>query len=104
MPQKLAISMLGGSPNQNQQDLFRPLLSSFLNPQQDLVLLAKAIDWSYFEQEFSKYYAHTGKPSMPVRLLVGVHILKHLYHLGDETLVKEWEMNPYISNSQCKNA
>jgi len=33
---------------------------------------------------------------MTIRLMVGSLILKRLYNLGDETLVKEWEMNPYM--------
>ena len=33
---------------------------------------------------------------MPVRLMVGCLFLKRLYNLGDETLAKEWKMNPYM--------
>jgi IS5 family transposase len=55
-----------------------------------------AIDWQYFEQSFSPYYSVVGQPAMPIRLMVGVHILKHLYNLGDETLVLAWIMNPYM--------
>lgn len=88
--------MIGKSPAQNQKDLFRPLLIEFIDMNHELVLLAQKIDWKYFEKEFSKYYSHTGKPSMPIRLMVGSLMLKRLYNLGDETLVKAWEMNPYM--------
>lgn len=88
--------MIGKSKNQHQKNLFQYLLKEFIDPKQELALLAEEINWQYFEQEFSKHYSHTGQPSMPIRLMVGVHILKHLYNLGDETLVEAWIMNPYM--------
>ena len=88
--------MIGKSPVQNQRDLFNPLLIDFIDMSHELVLLAKKIDWGYFEKTFSKYYSHTGQPSMPIRFMVGSLMLKRLYNLGDETLAKEWVMNPYM--------
>ena len=88
--------MLGKSPSQTQRDMFNPLLSDFIDMKHELVLLAAKIDWSYFEQEFSKYYSHIGQPSMPVRLMTGSLLLKRLYNLGDETLCEAWAMNPYM--------
>lgn len=88
--------MKGSAINQTQKDLFRPLLRDFLDTKQELFLLAEAIDWQYFEQSFAPYYSAVGQPAMPIRLMVGVHILKHLYNLGDETLVSAWIMNPYM--------
>jgi len=88
--------MMGKSKAQTQRDLFRPLLSDFIDMRHELVLLAKKIDWKYFEREFSACYSHTGQPSMPVRLMVSSLMLKHLYNLGDETLCEAWKMNPYM--------
>lgn len=88
--------MIGKSPVQNQRDLFNPLLIDFIDMSHELVLLAKKIDWSYFEKEFSKFYSHTGQPSMPIRFMVGSLLLKRLYNLGDETLAQAWVMNPYM--------
>ncbi|MDD7888253.1 transposase [Flavivirga sp. 57AJ16] len=88
--------MIGKSSNQNQGDLFRPLLKDFIDLSHELVLLADKIDWTYFEQEFSKYYSHTGKPSMPIRLMIGSLMLKRLYNLGDETLCEAWVRDPYM--------
>ena len=88
--------MLGKKIIQNQRDLFTPLLSDFIDMSHELVLLSDKIDWTYFETELSPYYSHTGKPSMPLRLMVGCLMLKRLYNLGDETLAKSWEMNPYM--------
>ncbi len=55
--------MLGKLPSQSQKGLFRPLLADFIDPSHELVLLAKKIDWNYFENEFSTLYSTTGKPS-----------------------------------------
>jgi len=88
--------MIGKSPVQNQRDLFNPLLTDFIDTSHQLVLLAKKIDWIYFEKEFAKFYSHTGQPSMPIRFMVGSLLLKRLYNLGDETLAQAWVMNPYM--------
>ncbi len=88
--------MVGKSPNQKQRDLFNPMLEDFIDMKHELVLLANKIDWSYFEKEFAPLYSHTGRPSVPIRLLVGVLMLKRLYNLSDESVAKRWEMNPYM--------
>ncbi|MGB5983496.1 MAG: IS5 family transposase [Nonlabens sp.] len=88
--------MIGKSTTQNQQDLFKPLLKEFIDLDHELVLLAEKIDWKYFENSFSDLYSNTGKPAMPVRLMVGSLMLKRIYNLGDETLCEAWKMNPYM--------
>ena len=88
--------MIGKSPNQKQKELFRPLLSEFIDMSHELVLLSKTINWNYFEKEFSVLYSNTGQPAMPTRLMVGCLILKRIYNLGDETLAIAWIMNPYM--------
>lgn len=75
--------MIGKSSNQNQRDLFKPLLKEFINLNNELVLLSNKIDWNYFEKEFSTLYSNTGKPAMPIRLIVGSLMLKRIYNLGD---------------------
>lgn len=87
--------MIGKSPVK-QADLFRPMLDSFIDKGQELVLLADKINWSYFEKEFASLYSRTGQPGMPIRFMVGCLILKHLYNLGDEKLPLAWESNPYM--------
>ncbi len=88
--------MKGKPKDQKQRDLFNPMLIDFINMEHELVLLAKKIDWKYFEDEFGPFYSEKGREGMPIRLMVGSLILKRLYNLGDETLVKEWKMNPYM--------
>ncbi len=88
--------MIGKSPNQNEGDLFRPLLKDFIDMNHELILLSDKIDWIFFEKEFAPLYSQTGCPSMPIRFMVGCMMLKHMYNLGDETLAEAWVMNPYL--------
>jgi len=88
--------MLGKSPNQNQKNLFQPLLNDFINLQHKLVLLSDKMDWDYFEKEFLPLYSNTGTPAKPIRLMTGLLILKQLFGYGDETLMPEWVSNPYF--------
>ncbi len=88
--------MIGKSTSQDQQNLFKPLLREFINLNHELSLLADKIDWKYFEDEFSALYSTTGKPAMPVRLMVGSLMLKRIYNLGDETLCEAWVRDPYM--------
>lgn len=87
--------MLGKNPKKL-PELFRPMLVDFIDNKHELVLLSEKIDWDYFEKEFSPLYSKVGNPSHPVRFMVGCLLLKHLYNLGDETLEKDWIMNPYM--------
>jgi transposase, IS5 family len=71
-------------------------LAPQLNPQHPLLQLAQAIDWSYFEGQFSKLStSEAGRPPLPTRLLVGLHYLKALYNESDESVVSKWVENPY---------
>ncbi|MEZ4685429.1 MAG: transposase [Bacteroidia bacterium] len=87
--------MRGQSRNQSQGNLFYTPLKNLLNPENRLYQLAEAVDWSVFERQFSELYSSTGRPAHPVRLMVGLLILKQLEDLGDETVVAKWVENPY---------
>ena len=82
-------------PNLAQQSFLFPNLLDQLNPKHPLLQLANRIDWSLFESEFASLYSHRGKPSKPIRLMVGLSILKHLEDLSDEVLIQRWVQNPY---------
>lgn len=87
--------MKGKSPNAAQSHLFQTNLSDIINPRHDLCLLAEKIDWQAFEAEFASFYSTVGCPAKPIRLMVGLLILKQIDNLGDETVMKEWVSNPY---------
>ena len=88
--------MKGKLPNQNQKNLFRPVLKDILNPTHELVILTNKIDWNEFEISFSQLYSHTGQPGVPIRTMVGLLLLKRIYNLGDETVMDQWLQNPYF--------
>jgi IS5 family transposase len=88
--------MIGKSPNRTTPELFRPMLTDFIDRGNELALLADNIDWDYFEREFAPLYSKNGRPAKPIRLMVGCLLLKQMYGLGDETLPAEWVMNPYM--------
>ncbi len=84
--------------NPNQQSFLYPNLLDQLDTKQPLMQLARQIDWSYFDTEFAPLYSHLGKPSKPIRLMVGLSILKHLEDLSDEVLIQRWVQNPYYQS------
>ena len=45
--------MLKKLPSQPQLEMFKTVLASFINPQHELCLLAKKIDWDSLEKEFA---------------------------------------------------
>jgi len=68
---------------QPQLEMFKTVLASFLNPEHKLCLLAKKINWDHLEKEFSPLYGTVGRPSIPIRTIVGLLLLKQMYNLGD---------------------
>jgi IS5 family transposase len=78
-----------------QVSFLAPTLKEQLDPKQALYILSNAIDWDYFEREFSSLYSKEGRPAKPVRLMVGLMILKYLDNLSDEVLVERWSRDPY---------
>ena len=87
--------MLKKLPVQPQLEMFKTVLTSFIHPDHDLCQLARKIDWDYLEKEFSPLYGKVGRPSVPIRTIVGLLILKQMYDLGDETVLDRYLENPY---------
>jgi len=87
--------MIGKLP-QNERELFRTRLEDLINPNHELALLAKKIDWQYFEKTFKEYYSNKGAPSAPIRMMVGCLMLKYLYNLGDDSLPEYWVRDVYF--------
>jgi IS5 family transposase len=53
------------------------------------------LPWDFLEREFSPLYANMGRPAKPIRLMVGLCLLKHMENLSDEAVVRSWVQNPY---------
>ena len=66
-----------------------------LDSNDPLIALADTINWETFNEAFAKYYSNEGRPAKPIRLMVGLLILKQLENLSDESIVLQWKRNPY---------
>jgi transposase, IS5 family len=80
----------------SQRDLFRIELQHLVDHRHPLVQLADQIHWSEFDVAFAPLFcADNGRAACPVRLMVGLHYLKHTFDLSDEDTVAQWVENPY---------
>lgn len=87
--------MLGKQKYTNQAGMFNALRDQ-LDAKHSLYLLSERINWSVFDDSFSKHYSSKmGAPSKPIRLMVSLLILKQLRNLSDENLVEQWSENLY---------
>ena len=67
-----------------------------LNQKHPLYVLAQEIDWGQFDEAFLPLYClDNGRPAKPIRLMVGLLILKHLRNVSDEVVVEQWAENSY---------
>ena len=57
--------------------------------------LAGLIDRGRFEAEFGALYTDGGRPGLPTRLMVGLHLLKHMDGLSDEAVCARYLDSPY---------
>jgi IS5 family transposase len=88
--------MLTRSSDIHQTNLFGQDLLLQLDPDDPLLRLASAISWEKFDQDFAVHYAcGIGAPSKPIRVMVGLVLLKQLENLSDEEVVLQWKRNPY---------
>ena len=78
------------------EELFRAKLKNIINMRHELVRLGDLIDWGRLETHFAPYYSAAGRPGLPIRLVVGLHLLKHIEGLSDEAVCERWERDPYM--------
>ena len=79
-----------------QANLFKVLLRDIVYPQHELILLRDAIDWGRFEKALEPVYCqNNGRPSIPVRTMVGLMMLRTMYGLSDQEVLDGWVENPY---------
>ena len=57
--------------------------------------ISKYNQLNIFDKEFEKYYSKEGRPAKPIRLMVGLLLLKQLENLSDENIILQWKRNPY---------
>jgi hypothetical protein len=56
--------MLGKLHENSSRELFRTRLEDLINPQHELALLAKKIEWNCFEEEFKGFYSEKPTPRL----------------------------------------
>ncbi len=84
-------------PGEPSGDLFRPSLEAILDPGHELIRLAGLIEWNRFDDAFGQYYHdRKGRRGLRTRLMVGLHLLKHMKGLSDEETCAAWRENPYF--------
>lgn len=82
---------------ERQRDLFRPALEAIIDLKHPLVQLGERIDWGFVERQLGGMYKPgSGQPPLPIRLMAGLLILKHMHNLSDEALCARWLENPYF--------
>ncbi|MCL4161775.1 UNVERIFIED_CONTAM: hypothetical protein GTU68_027810 [Idotea baltica] len=79
-----------------QRDLFQAQFDQILNLDHPLCVLAGRIDWKSFDELFAECYSpDMGAPAKSIRLLVGLHYLKHAFNESDPSVLERWVENPY---------
>ena len=77
-------------------DLFRSELKQIINQDHPLVILADKIDWKKATAISGKWFHDkSGRRSKPLRLIVGLLLLKYIKNVSDEELPELWIENAY---------
>lgn len=87
--------MLGKIKPNYQQHLFQTRLTELINLEHPLVKLAQQIDWEKMEVELQNLYSTQGRPSIAIRKIAGLLMLKQMFNQSDELVVERWIENPY---------
>jgi IS5 family transposase len=80
---------------ERQITMFREKFHQYLDPQHELMRAARLIPWEKIHDELRGYYSIRGRPPKFIRLMVGIHILKHRFNVSDERAVEHLHENNY---------
>ncbi len=75
--------------------MFETLFSDLLDPEHELRRAASLIDWDGLQETLDVYYSPLGRQGKAIRLMVGIHLLKHCYNCSDEQAVETLHENAY---------
>jgi len=85
------------SPPPAPPEPFRAGLADLVDPKHPLARLAGLIGWERFAEAFGPLYREgVGRPGLPARLMVGLHLLKHMDGLSDEAVCARFLDSPYV--------
>ena len=79
----------------NKYSIFDWIFKHHLDPDHELVRLAKRIDWDTLTERLSRWYSRRGRRAKAISLMVGLHLLKHLHDLSDEDVTAGLHENIY---------
>lgn len=87
--------MIAQKKPKNQSSFFFTF-SDTLNQKHPLYILTNRVDWTVFDEAFEPLYCpDNGRPAKPIRLMVGLLMLKHIRNISDESVVEQWSENNY---------
>jgi IS5 family transposase len=87
--------MLGKTDKNPQLNIAEVPLIHFIDPGHELCRRVRNTDWVKVEKDFAGYYSRKGAPSIPVRTMVGLIMLRHVYRFSDKSALSHWMENPY---------
>ena len=80
---------------ERQLHIFETPFSDILNPAHELLRASQLIDWDGLHETLNIYYSPLGRQGKSIRLMVGIHLLKHRYDCSDEQAVGTLHENAY---------
>jgi IS5 family transposase len=78
-----------------QYDIFQRVFQEPLQRDHELMVLGEHMDWDAITDRLLAYYSRRGRQAKRLRLMVGLHILKHRFGLSDEEVVQGLHENVY---------
>ena len=75
--------------------MFELNFADLLDADHELLRAASLIDWDQLHERLRSYYSILGRHGKPIRLMVGLQLLKHHYDCSDERAVEQLHENAY---------
>ena len=76
--------MIGKTDKTPQSNMYQVPLIQYIDHSHELCQAAEQTDWDALERDLSDYYCvDNGRPSIPIRKIVGVILLKRAYNESD---------------------
>ena len=94
--------MIGKIEKTPQLEIFKIPLVRFIQENHELCLLSKKVDWDSLEEDLSIYYTlDNGRPSIPIRKVAGVLLLRRMFMPVMKELLRYGKKIP-IGNSSVE--
>ena len=62
----------------------------------ELIQLADKIDWYGIGEKLKGFFSDKGREALPLRLIVGLLIIKYIYNLSDEKVIDAYKKSQYV--------